>query len=85
MEMNKWRNASKPLQIQGISWGWYLLIFTWFFHMTVSYLLFIIFWLMFLAFLSYKKTSLSLLIGKVRIWLRGNNLTGRPWWVRNNK
>ncbi|WP_434523805.1 IcmT/TraK family protein [Photorhabdus asymbiotica] len=84
MEINRWRNAAKPMKIFGVSWGWYLLIFTWFFHMTFIHAFLVILWLVFLVILNYKKLSLSLLFGKARCWLRGNHLTGRPWWMRKN-
>ncbi|WP_446471493.1 IcmT/TraK family protein [Xenorhabdus stockiae] len=84
MEINRWRNAGKPLKILGISWGWYLLILTWFIHMTTVHALLVIVWVGFLSFLHHRKLSLTILFGKAKGWLRGNHLTGRPWWMRRN-
>lgn len=84
METNRWRNAGKPIRIGKIHVGWYALILIWFVHMTWVTFVGIVSALALLGYLGWKNKPPSLLLRSWRAKLKGDHLTGRPWWYRRN-
>lgn len=80
-----WRNASRPIDIYGIPAPLFFLYLFWFRFPCLGTIYIVTGIILFFRVLSYFGWNLKKISARGLYLVRGNNLSGRPWWYRRFK
>ncbi|AHK22101.1 conjugal transfer protein (plasmid) [Yersinia similis] len=82
MKVSLWRDASRPLTIYGIPALLLTIYFAWFRWPSLMTLYICTTIIIVFKILAYFGYTLTVLTQRVIHLMRGNPITGRPWWYR---
>jgi len=85
MEINQWRNVSKPLTVLGIPVMAFTVFIMFFPFPHVKTLIYCIVVLAFYGVLAWRGYTVTVLYERITGALRGHKATGRPWWYRKTR
>lgn len=82
MKICEWRNSGRRLEIVGIPVVLFALYFAWFQWPETSTFWGVTILIIFFRILSFFGFTITVLWQRLVRFLRGRQLTGRPWWYR---
>ena len=85
MEINQWRNVSRPLKVFGIPVMAFTVFVMFFPFPHVKTLVYCSCVLAFYGLLAWRGYTVTVLYERITGVLRGNKATGRPWWYRKTR